>query len=206
MHLVVGLGNPGRRYAATRHNAGFMTVDVLAARGQVRCERAQFGALVDQARLGEEPVLLAKPQSYMNRSGMPTVSLKGYYKVPVDQVVVVHDEIDLPFGTVRVKKGGGHGGHNGLRDLIRALGERDFVRVRVGVSRPPPGWQVADYVLSAWNEEEQGALDEVVCAAADAVESVVKHGVTAAMNTVNAVESVIRQDDPTVADTTEESN
>ena len=203
---MVGLGNPGRRYAATRHNAGFMAVDALAARGQVRCERAQFGALVDQTRLGEESILLAKPQSYMNRSGMPTVSLKGYYKVPVEQVVVVHDEIDLPFGTVRVKKGGGHGGHNGLRDLIRALGGRDFVRVRVGVSRPPPGWQVADYVLSTWSDQEQGALEDIVCAAADAVEAVVTHGVTAAMNTVNAVESVIRLDDPSVAGTTEELN
>ncbi len=203
---MVGLGNPGRRYAATRHNVGFMTADALAARGQVRCDRGQFGALMDAARVGDVPAVLAKPQSYMNRSGAPTASLKGYYKVPMDQVVVVHDEIDLPFGTVRVKVGGGHGGHNGIRDVIRALGGPDFVRVRVGVSRPPPGWEVADYVLSSWSPAELEVLEEVVGAAADAVESVVKGGATAAMNTVNAVESVIRQDDPSVAGGAEDSN
>jgi len=122
MHLVVGLGNPGARYAKTRHNVGFLVVDELARRWGCAVDRAQFGADVGAGRLpgGQEPVVLCKPQSFMNLSGQPVSSLKGYYKVELPQVVVVHDDVDLPFGDIRVKVGGGHGGHNGLRDLAAA--------------------------------------------------------------------------------------
>ena len=184
--MIVGLGNPGRRYARTRHNAGFMVVDRLAQRWGASCDRKQLGALVDRVRIQDRDALLVKPQSFMNRSGQPTVSLAGYYKVPRTDVVVVHDDLDLPFGTVKLKVGGGHGGHNGLKDLTNKLGGGDYIRVRVGVSRPPAGWDTADYVLGTFNEDEQGDLDAVIDVAADAVEAVMTEGPRQAMNRVNA--------------------
>ncbi|MEQ1569102.1 MAG: aminoacyl-tRNA hydrolase [Myxococcota bacterium] len=184
MHLVLGLGNPGRRYERTRHNAGFLVVDRIAARQAAVVERAQLGALVESVRLGTRPVVLAKPQSFMNLSGQPAASLRGWYKVPEDQVVVVHDEVDLPFGEVRVKQGGGAGGHNGLKDLVAKIGNR-FVRVRVGVGRPPAGWDTADFVLSAFTAAEEDALPSVVDRAADAVSLVVERGASTAMNETN---------------------
>jgi PTH1 family peptidyl-tRNA hydrolase len=190
MHLVVGLGNPGKRYALTRHNAGFMAVDTLSSRTGADCSRSQFGALVDRTDVSSNPVVLAKPQSFMNRSGQPVASLKGYYKVDAEQVVVVHDELDLPFGTVKVKLGGGHGGHNGLRDIMKHFSGKDFVRVRVGVSRPPPGWDVANYVLAPWTGDEQDQLEDVMRRAADAVEVIVSDGAKSAMNQINQRRSV----------------
>lgn len=184
MHLVVGLGNPGRRYEGTRHNVGFLVVDRLAERSHDSVSQKQFGALVGKARVGDETVVLAKPQKFMNVSGQPTASLQGYYKAPVDRIIVVHDDLDLPFADVRVKQGGGHGGHNGLRDLTRHIG-KDYLRVRVGVGRPPEGWDTADYVLAKWTGDEQDRLDEVVDQAADAVEAVVRDGVSTAMNSFN---------------------
>jgi PTH1 family peptidyl-tRNA hydrolase len=185
MHLVLGLGNPGRKYEKTRHNVGFLVADRLAARAGETCDKSQLGALVAKVRLRDADVVLAKPQSFMNLSGQPAASLRGYYKVTNDQVIVVHDEVDIPFGQVRIKVGGGHGGHNGLRDLVARLGDGNFVRVRVGVSRPPPGWDTADYVLGAWDTSEQRELEEIVDRAADAVEAILRDGVTNAMNVFN---------------------
>ncbi len=187
MHLVVGLGNPGARYAKTRHNVGFLVVDELARRWGCAVDRAQFGAEVGAGRLpgGQEPVVLCKPQSFMNLSGQPVSSLKGYYKVELPQVVVVHDDVDLPFGDIRVKVGGGHGGHNGLRDLAARLGDPGFVRVRFGVSRPPEGWDTADYVLGKWTPQEEAELDARVPEAGVAVEQVIRLGSQAAMNQQN---------------------
>lgn len=185
MHLVLGLGNPGRRYAQTRHNVGFVVVDRLAERWGETLEKKQFGALVGSARVQSSSAVLAKPQSFMNLSGQPAASLKGFYKLDNAQVVVIHDEIDLPFGQVRIKVSGGHGGHNGLRDLQQKLGGNGFVRVRVGVSRPPAGWDVADYVLGQWTSDEASSLSDVVERACDAVEAVLADGATAAMNTFN---------------------
>jgi PTH1 family peptidyl-tRNA hydrolase len=192
MFLVVGLGNPGARYAKTRHNAGFLVVDALAGRWSCAVDKNQLGAEVGTARApakGDRPeqaVVLAKPQGFMNLSGQPVASLKGYYKVANSDIVVVHDEVDLPFGDIRVKVGGGHGGHNGLRDLVARLGDPGFVRVRFGVGRPPEGWDTADYVLSKWTSDEQAAIDAgLVVEAADAVENVIRLGSQAAMNQHN---------------------
>lgn len=185
MHLVLGLGNPGRRYDRTRHNAGFLVVDRLGGRWGGTVDRKQFGALVARADIDGSAVVLAKPQTFMNCSGQPTASLRGYYKVAPDDLVVVHDDVDIPFGQVRVKRGGGSGGHNGLRDIRRHLGDADFLRVRVGVSRPPAGSDTAAYVLGEWTSVEADALDSVVDRAADAVQSVVKSGVIHAMNQFN---------------------
>jgi peptidyl-tRNA hydrolase, PTH1 family len=186
MHLVLGLGNPGAKYKRTRHNAGFLVVDRLADRWGARLDRAQFGALVDRARMGSTDAVLAKPQKFMNLSGQAATSLRGYYKVDPTDVVVVHDDVDIPFGDVRVKAGGGHGGHNGLRDIQAKMGTNDFVRVRFGVSRPPPGWETANYVLGNWHNDETEQLDELVDRAADAVEAVLRDGTKRAMNIINA--------------------
>ena len=185
MHLVLGLGNPGRRYERTRHNAGFLVVDRIAERHRVAVERRQLGAVVESVRFGEHPVVLAKPQSFMNLSGQPAVSLRGWYKVTNDDVVVVHDDVDLPFGDLRVKKGGGHGGHNGLRDIDEKLGSAAYVRVRVGVGRPPPGRDTADWVLAPFAPEEEAELPALFDRAADAVVLVVEQGLDRAMSRVN---------------------
>ena len=186
MHLVVGLGNPGRQYAQTRHNAGFHVVDRLAERWGARVERKQFGALVDSLRIGDANIVLCKPQTFMNRSGQAVASLKGFYKLDVSDIVVIHDEVDMDFGTVKLKQGGGHGGHNGLRDIQAKLGNNGFVRVRVGISRPPPGWETSNWVLGKFSGSEQAELPDIVDRAADVVELVLREGAAKAMSEVNA--------------------
>lgn len=185
MHLVVGLGNPGPRYAATRHNVGFRVVERLAARAGTTVEKKQFGALVGDASIGGGKAVLAMPQQYMNLSGQPAASLAGYYKIAAADVVVVHDDMDLPLGRMRVRVGGGHGGHNGIKDIQRACGT-EFVRVRLGVGRPPPEWDPADFVLAGFAPTEAPAVDSLLDSAADAVESIVRDGVVATMNKFNA--------------------
>lgn len=187
MHLVVGLGNPGGRYAKTRHNVGFLVAERVASRAGAAIERKLFGALVGEGAVGGQRVLLAEPQQFMNLSGQAVASLVGFYKLTAEQVVVVHDEMDLPFGRLRVRPGGGHGGHNGVRDVQRVLGN-GFTRVRAGVGRPPAGWDPADWVLAGWSPEEQAELEPFVDTAADAVEAVVRDGVAAAMNRFNPAE------------------
>jgi len=185
VYLVAGLGNPGPRYVDTRHNVGFLVVDRLARRAMVSVDSDKAGAKVTKARVADQPVVLAKPWTYMNRSGEPTQSLAAFFKLDPEQVIVVHDDLDLPFGDVRVKKGGGHGGHNGLRDIAKHLG-RDHLRVRCGIGRPPEGWDTANYVLGRWTSEEASSLAEVVDTAADATEAILREGADAAMNRFNA--------------------
>lgn len=184
-HLVVGLGNPGAKYAATRHNVGQMVLDHIAetAGGHFgAARRAQ--AVVLEGRLGipgaDERVVLAKTTTYMNVSGGPVAALAAYYDVPPERVVVVHDEVDIPFDTIRLKRGGGEGGHNGLRDITKALGTKDYLRVRVGVGRPPGNRDTADHVLAPFTSTERKSLEMMIVDAADAVEAVVLEGLTAA--------------------------
>lgn len=187
MHLLVGLGNPGREYEATRHNVGFVVVDELASRAGGPVFSKKFSAEQARARVADRDVALLKPQTYMNLSGQSVQPAAAFFKVAVPDIVVVHDELDLPFGDVRVKVGGGHAGHNGLRDLIARLGA-DFVRVRVGVGKAPPSFRgdTAAWVLSAFSAVEARELSDVVARAADAVEDVLRVGATAAMNKHNA--------------------
>lgn len=187
--LVVGLGNPGPQYAGNRHNVGQMVLDELARRagsafsskGGVLSRRPQ--AATAEVRIGTLPggapgprAVLAKPSTYMNTSGGPVAALARYYDVPAERVVMVHDELDIPFGEVRLKLGGGEGGHNGLRDTTKALGTKDYLRVRVGVGRPPGRMDAADYVLRDFAKPEQKDLPWLVDAAADAVELLVTEG------------------------------
>lgn len=182
MKFVVGLGNPGKKYDQTRHNAGFLVVLRLGERWGIDCSKKQFGALVGDGAVRNERTVLAMPQTFMNRSGHPTRSLVGFYKSDVDDLIVVHDDMDIPFGELKLKKGGGHGGHNGLRDLHKHFGGGDYVRVRFGVGRPPPGWEPSDYVLGKWNATEREQLEHAVDRAADAVEALLRSDLVTAQN------------------------
>ena len=184
MRLVVGLGNPGRRYVQTRHNIGFMVIENLSNRWTIPADGKQLGALVGGGRIGNTKAMLVRPQSFMNRSGQPVRSLVGYFKAEPTDVVVVHDDLDLPFGRVQLKRGGGHGGHNGLRDLNKHVGS-DYIRIRMGVGRPPEGWDTADYVLGKWNPKEKAEIESILDRGADAVEAVLRDGIDAAMNVFN---------------------
>ncbi len=184
-YLIVGLGNPGPRYAATRHNAGFFVVDLLAARigGSFKAHKGR--ADVVEARLAGVPVVLAKPKSYMNESGGPVVAISRFYKIPVERIAVVHDDLDLPYGALRLKRGGGDGGHNGLRSTTSALGSKDYARVRFGIGRPPGRQDPADFVLRDFSAVERKDLAFHVDRAADAVEVLVSQGLEAAQNQFN---------------------
>lgn len=181
IQLIVGLGNPGDEYSRTRHNAGFWVADELVrrARGAWSAERKFQGELA-KCVVGGREVRLLKPMTYMNRSGLAVQSLMGYLKLAPEQVLAIHDEIDLPNGTVRLKWDGGHGGHNGLRDLNQHLGPQ-YRRVRVGVGRPANSADVIDYVLERPRKEEQPLLDDAVLRAADACELIVGDGMEKAM-------------------------
>ena len=186
--LVVGLGNPGPAYRGNRHNVGFMVLGVLAERIGGRFSKHKARADVIEGRLGPPPaprVVLAEPRSYMNESGGPVVGLCGFYKIPVERLVVVHDELDLPYGSLRLKRGGGDNGHNGLRSITRSLGSREYLRVRFGIGRPPGRMDAADYVLRDFSAAERKDLDFHVDRAADAVETLVRDGLESAQNRYN---------------------
>ncbi|MEA2446817.1 MAG: peptidyl-tRNA hydrolase, family [Actinomycetota bacterium] len=183
--IVVGLGNPGARYEKTRHNLGAMVLDALAKRTGAGLRSHKSGCLTDETKLAGERVVLARPTSYMNESGRPVGALMRWYKADPERLIVVHDELDIPFDEVRVKLGGGVAGHNGLRSVASHLGTKDFIRVRVGVSRPPGRQDAADYVLSEFSSNERKVLPEVVERAADAVELILERGVERAMNDIN---------------------
>ena len=187
--LVVGLGNPGPRYAGNRHNVGFLVLDELARRvgGSFKAHRGR--ADVIEGRLGDVRVVLAKPKSYMNLSGGPVASLRDFFKVPAESIVVVHDELDIPFATLRLKLGGGDNGHNGLKSVTQSLGTRDYHRLRFGIGRPTGRQDPADWVLTDFSAVERRELPFHVDRAADAVESLLTEGLAATQNRFHAVEA-----------------
>jgi len=180
--LVVGLGTPGPGYAGNRHNAGQLTLDLLAERMGGRFKAHRGRAEVVETRLGGRRVVLAKPRSYMNESGGPVNALRDYYKVPIEHLVVVHDDLDLPYGVLRLKQGGGDGGHNGLKSTTRSLGSKEYLRVRVGIGRPPGRQDPADFVLKDFAAAERKELGFHVDRAADAVEALLTGPLEAAQN------------------------
>ncbi|HVZ86305.1 MAG TPA: aminoacyl-tRNA hydrolase [Polyangia bacterium] len=185
MYMVVGLGNPGPEYQDNRHNLGFMVLDALNARARGSAPRSKFGAELGEVTLAGTRVLLCKPMEFMNVSGQAVARVAGFWKVPVTDLIVVHDELDLPFGRLKLGAGGGHGGHNGIRSMLADLGDAGFARVRVGVGRPPAGHDPANYLLSNFSRAEAKELPDLIATAADAVETIVKSGLTTAMNTFN---------------------
>ena len=180
--LVVGLGNPGPGYAGNRHNVGQMVLAELADRVSAPFKSHRTNASVAEGRTGAQGprLILAKPSSFMNVSGAPVAALLRFYKIEPDHLIVIHDELDIPYDTLRLKSGGGHGGHNGVRDIIAALGTGDFTRIRVGVGRPPGRQPAADYVLKDFSGDERKTLPNLLADAADAVELVARDGLSAA--------------------------
>lgn len=176
--LVVGLGNPGAQYEATRHNVGQMALDVLAERVGGKFSSHKTGARIAEGRTrpGGPKLILAKSNGYMNTSGGPVSALAKYFGLPADRVIAIHDELDLPFDSIKLKQGGGHGGHNGLRDIAKALGTPDYFRVRVGIGRPPGRQDPADFVLKPFGTAERAALGVLLEDAADATEMLVDDG------------------------------
>ncbi|MFJ2618825.1 aminoacyl-tRNA hydrolase [Glutamicibacter sp. NPDC087344] len=180
--LVAGLGNPGPGYAGNRHNVGQMVLDELAKRAGSKFKTHASRAQVIQGRLGVggPRVVLAKPMTYMNLSGGPVGNLAKFFGLGVENLIVVHDEIDIPFDTIKLKRGGGEGGHNGLRDISKAMGSKDYLRVRTGVGRPPGRMDTADWVLQDFSKSEKQALPFLIDNAADAVELLMAQGLEAA--------------------------
>jgi peptidyl-tRNA hydrolase, PTH1 family len=183
--VVVGLGNPGPRYEGNRHNVGAMVVDVLVRRGYGSLSRHKSGCLTAERKLDDEKMVIARPTSYMNESGQQIAQLLRWYKSDRSQLIVIHDELDIPYDQIRVKVDGGTAGHNGLRSIVRHIGSPDFLRVRVGVSRPRGHQDPADYVLSDFSAQERASLDDVIERAADAVERMIEVGAERAMNEIN---------------------
>lgn len=185
MRLIIGLGNPGRRYRGTRHNIGWEALDHLAREHGVRIDTEDGWAVVGRGTIGGERVLLARPETYVNVSGTAVADLRRRHRIPVDHLLVIVDDLDLPAGTVRMRERGGHGGHNGLSSIIDALGTTDFARIRIGIGRPPDGVDPADFVLRRPSGDDRRLLDEAVARASDAVTLWVTAGPEAAMRHAN---------------------
>lgn len=184
-YLIVGLGNPGREYRESRHNIGFLLLSHLAERLGVSFSRLQSKALVTDGRYQDHKIILAKPQTFMNLSGQAVGPLVNFYKIPLENLLVVYDEVDLPFGTLRLRPSGGSGGHNGMKSLITRLGTEGFPRLRLGVSRPPGRMEAAAYVLQDFSREEAALLPEILDLAGDAALTFITQGIEAAMNRYN---------------------
>lgn len=183
--LLIGLGNPGREYMHNRHNVGFMLIDRLAVRLNARGMKVQSKAIVTSALYEERKLILAKPQTYMNLSGHSVQGLAHFYRIPLPNIMVVSDDIDLPLGTIRIRASGGAGGQRGMSSVIEHLGSKDFPRLRIGIGRPPGRMEPADYVLQDFSREDQKLLPEIIDRAEAAVLEFVHSGLNAAMNKYN---------------------
>ncbi|WP_189068989.1 aminoacyl-tRNA hydrolase [Deinococcus radiotolerans] len=191
MKIIVGLGNPGAQYAQTRHNVGWLVLDELARRAGASWRKEGKDAEVAEVRLGRgvgAKVLLVRPLTFMNASGKAVAPLVSFYKLGGESLLVLQDDLDSPFGLLRVRMGGRHGGQNGVRDIIRLLGHEAFARVKIGISRPPPGWAVPDWVLSRWREEEKADLAELVRLGATAAEVWAVSGLAEAQGQFNGTD------------------
>lgn len=185
MWLIVGLGNPGPEYAETRHNLGFRVVEELASRLRLQFTQRRAQSLVATGQARGEPLVLARPQTYMNLSGLAVRKLVAEFRVPLSALLVVYDDLDLPLGTIRIRPSGGPGTHNGMRSIIAELGREDFPRLRAGIGPAPPGVDLADFVLSPFTPEERPIVDDLVRRAAECAATVVYQGLQAAMNRCN---------------------
>jgi len=181
--LLIGLGNPGREYERSRHNVGFLVADELARRHGGRINERAAKSLTGRIQVGGKELVLAKPQTMMNLSGLAAKALRAKYNVPLDRVLVVHDDLDLPFGRLRIRRGGSSAGNHGMDSVIESFGTKDFIRFRVGIGRPPGNG--VDYVLSPFTESERAELPEIVARVANAVEGAVEHGIERVMTDFN---------------------
>ncbi len=183
-YLIAGLGNPGRTHLYNRHNLGFMVVDRLAARHNIETKRVQTKALIGTGHIAGRPVILAKPQTFMNLSGEAVGPLMNYYKIPMGNLLVIYDELDIPFGVIRLREKGGPGGHNGMRSIIQHVGS-DFARLRVGIGRPPGRMDPAAFVLQDFGRDDLPLVSEMLSTAVEAVESFIENGIDLTMSRFN---------------------
>jgi len=186
LRLVVGLGNPGETYQRTRHNAGFLVADKIADEFNISFHKGKFNSVFGRGNIETVDVILAKPMAYMNRSGLPIRQLADYYKIHGKEMLVIHDDIDLAFGRLKIKEKGGHGGHNGIKSLMDAFGGGDFVRLRIGVGRSESGISVTDHVLGRFSAEQTQNLDQIISRARDAVVTILCQGPKVGMNYFNS--------------------
>ncbi|MBU8912230.1 MAG: aminoacyl-tRNA hydrolase [Desulfobacterales bacterium] len=185
--IIAGLGNPGKNYARTRHNIGFLVVEALASKSRLTIDKSRFDSEYVKARIKGKEVFLIKPLTYMNKSGFPIHKFASYYKVGMEDIIIVHDDMDLSFGKIKIVKSRGHGGHNGVRSIIDAFGKKDCIRIRVGVGHPGSGStkDVTGHVLGHFSPEEIKILDHCIDSARDACLHILENGVTSAMNLIN---------------------
>lgn len=187
--LIVGLGNPGREYRGNRHNVGFMAVDQICESINVRLSRMQSKALIGSGLVNDSKIVLAKPQTFMNNSGQAVAALVRFYKIPLDQLLVIHDDLDLPLGTIRMRPGGGPGGQKGLASTIQHLGTQEFPRLRIGIGRPPGRMDAAAYVLQDFSKADQEIIQIVLQKAVEATQVFINKGLEQAMNQFNGAVS-----------------
>lgn len=185
MKLIVGLGNPGQEYSRTRHNVGFMAVDALADHLGICNWKHKFDAEIAEGKIGSEAVLLVKPQTYMNLSGNAVGAILRWYKLNVEDVIAIYDDMDIAVGSVKLKKRGSSGGHRGVESLLMNLGKEEFPRVRIGIGRPQPGWTVVDHVLAKFSGKDQTVIDQLIVELIPGIEAIVKQGIDKAMNGYN---------------------
>ena len=185
--VIAGLGNPGGKYENTRHNVGFDAIDLLSQKYGIKVSKLKHKALIGDGVIKNERVLLVKPQTFMNLSGESIRDLVDWFKVPMERLIVIYDDVDLPLGKVRIRPSGSSGTHNGMRSVIYQLQKDDFPRVRIGIDKAPEGWELADYVLSRFSPEERKTINGAISNAADAAAAIVCSGVNTAMNLYNGL-------------------
>ncbi len=185
LFIVVGLGNPGKKYDNTRHNVGFDTLDLLGARHGIKISRLKFKALIGEGSIGGERVILVKPQTFMNLSGESVREIAEWYKVPLSDIIIIYDDIDLDTGKLRIRSKGSAGTHNGMRSVLYHIQSESFPRIRIGIGRPPEGWDLAGYVLSRFGEDERKIVNTSIDLAAEAVSSIISGGIETAMSKYN---------------------
>lgn len=185
MFVVVGLGNPGKEYAGTRHNVGFDAIDLLAQRNNIKINKIKYKSVYGEGTIGNEKVLLVKPQTYMNNSGITVRDIYNFYKVPPENIIVIVDDIDIPFASVRIKRKGSAGSHNGLKSIIYLLQRDDFPRVKIGIGKKHENQDLANFVLSRFSKEERTIIEESILTGAESVEAIIKYGIEEAMNEFN---------------------
>lgn len=185
MFVIVGLGNPGKDYTNTRHNIGFDTIDLLAKRNSININKIKFKSVYGEGTIGSEKVLLVKPQTYMNNSGITVRDIYNFYKVPIENVIIIVDDIDIDFSRVRIKGKGSAGSHNGLKSIIQLLGRDDFPRVKIGIGSKKENQDLANFVLSRFSKDEREIIEGSILTAAESVEIIIKHSLDQAMNEFN---------------------
>lgn len=185
LYLIIGLGNPGTKYENTRHNVGFLTIDLLSMKYGIKVSKLKHKALLGEGIIEGQRVVLAKPQTFMNSSGESVREMVEWYKAPMSSVIIVYDDIDLALGKIRVRPGGSSGTHNGMKSIIYQLQEDTFPRVRIGIGKPPENWDLADFVLSRFGDEERPVIIESIKRAAEAVSAIISSGTETAMNKFN---------------------